>query len=79
MNKCSLGAYDASASTPSRAARTIAAPFSAIMMVGAFVLVDVTAGMTEASIPRNPSRPCTLNVPSTTDIGSGPIRHEQLA
>jgi hypothetical protein len=27
----------------------IAAPFSAIMIVGAFVLVEVTAGITEAS------------------------------
>src|ERR1700737_3099831 len=33
----------------------IAAPFSTIMTVGAFVLVEVTAGITEASMTRSPS------------------------
>jgi hypothetical protein len=33
----------------------IAAPFSAIMMVGALVLVEVTAGITEASMTLSPS------------------------
>ena len=33
----------------------IAAPFSAIMMVGALVLVEVTVGITEASMTLSPS------------------------
>jgi len=37
------------------------------MIVGALVLVEVTAGITDASMTRRPSRPCTRNSLSTTD------------
>src|SRR5581483_7673660 len=55
--------------------RIMAAPFSAIMMVGALVLAVVTVGMTEASTTRRPARPRTFSLGSTTAIGSSPIRH----
>src|ERR1700739_309910 len=48
------------ASTFRAAALISAAPFSAIMIVGASVLVEVTAGITEASMTLRPSRPCTV-------------------
>jgi hypothetical protein len=57
----------------------IAAPFSAIMIVGALVLVEVTAGITEAWMTLSPSEPCTRNSLSRTLIGCEPIRHVQLA
>ena len=50
-----------------------------IMMVGALVLVEVTAGITEASTTRSPSTPCTLSSLSTTARASLPMRQLQLA
>ncbi len=49
------------------------------MIVGAFVLVEVTAGITEASMTRSRSSPCTRNSLSTTLIGCEPIMQVQLA
>jgi hypothetical protein len=57
----------------------MAAPFSAIMIVGALVLVELTAGMIEASMTRNASSPCTRSSLSTTLIAWLPIRQLQLA
>ena len=48
----------------------MAAPFSAIIMVGALVLPDVIVGITEASMTRNPSSPATRSRSSTTISGS---------
>ena len=50
--------------------RIIAAPFSAIMMVGELVLPEVIVGITEASTTRMRSRPNTRSRSSTTAIGS---------
>ena len=46
----------------------IAAPFSAIMIVGALVFVELTAGITEASMMRSVSSPWTRSWSSTTDM-----------
>src|SRR5215467_14080757 len=46
----------------------IAAPFSAIMIVGALVFVELTAGITEASMIRSASSPWTRSWSSTTDM-----------
>ena len=46
----------------------IAAPLSAIMIVGALVFVELTAGITEASTTRSASRPWTRSWSSTTAI-----------
>ena len=48
----------------------MAAPFSAIIMVGALVLPDVIVGMTEASTTRSRSSPITRRRSSTTAMGS---------
>ena len=56
---------------------TMPAARSAIMSVGEFVLPDVMVGMIEASITRRRSMPRTLNLASTTAVGSlsRPILH----
>ena len=51
----------------------ISAAFSAIIMVGAFVLPDVISGITDASTTLNPVKPCTKRLWSTTDNLSSPI------
>jgi len=60
------------AASPCRAAPLIiAAPFSAIMIVSALVLVEVTAGITEASMTRSS--------PSSTALPCRSIIQVQLA
>src|SRR3990167_6276982 len=50
--------------------KIIAAPFSAIIMVGELVLPEVIDGITEASATRTPSMPTTRRRASTTPCGS---------
>ena len=57
---------------PRRSAMIIAAPFSAIIMVGALVLPEVIVGMTEASTTRSRSSPITRRRSSTTAMASLP-------
>jgi hypothetical protein len=57
----------------------IAPPLSAIMIVGAVVLVEGTASTPEASMTLSPSSPCTRNSSSTTAIACDPIRQVRLA
>ena len=59
----------------SPSAKTIAAPFSAIIMVGAAVLPEVMVGITEASITRRRSRPITRSRSSTTAKRIGVAAH----
>ena len=49
----SSGPLGQAASLSCAPALIIAAPFSAIMIVGALVLVELTAGITEASMTRS--------------------------
>ncbi len=57
----------------------MSAPFSPIMMVGAFVLAPTNRGMIEASITRRRCRPWTRNCGSATGFPSTSLdRHQAL-
>src|SRR5690606_21473159 len=56
------------------APRIMSAALSAIITVGALVLPPISVGITEASITRRPSRPCTFMLSgATTAMSSMPI------
>src|SRR6516225_485688 len=60
LKKGGQAAFALTVGSAARAARRISsAPFSAIMMVGALVLVEVTVGTTDASMTRSRSSPWT--------------------
>ena len=60
-----------------RSAFIMSAAFLAIMMIGALVFPDIIQGIMEASTTRSVSTPFTLNLGSTTVLGSStdPILH----
>ena len=60
-------------SGPHQQARILSAPISAIITVGAWMLLPVMFGMTDESITRRRSTPCTLRPASTTAVASVPI------
>lgn len=59
---------------PLASSSAIAAPFSAIMMVGLLVLLEAMVGITEASMTRGFSRPRMRSRSFTTAPGSAPMR-----
>lgn len=63
------------ASRNQASATIILAAFSAIMIVGEFVLPDVIVGIMDASATRSPERPRSRRRSSTTAMSSLPMRH----
>src|SRR5262249_59732969 len=66
-----LGAHErVHAASALASSRSSAAPFSAIIMVGALVLPEVIVGIAEASITRRRSMPATRRRSSSTAVRS---------